>query len=238
LLLFFLTFLPVAYYVLRKLYGHSIASRTVVRLAQVAVVFQVALLWILNLPGDYGPRVVVTGDAIVALLLARSLIRWPFRARWAGPLLLDLTSKKDRGTVYIWASISAVFALLLAVWTIHLKPLHTLLDERLIAFPFFGLVIGYAFCCAGRVELRQRGIIISGLWLRWSKIEAYAWEDTGREFVALKVRSRKWLLRLLAFSPTLEIILPAAQKSSADAILKSQLSEWPDESVHAADKVA
>jgi hypothetical protein len=108
---------------------------------------------------------------------------------------------------------------------------HTLLDVRLVAlligFLLLGLVIACAFACAGRVELRQRGGIISGLWLPWSSIESYAWQDTDREFVVLKVRSKKWLMLPLSFGWKLEIILSAAQKSATDAVLKRQLAEWP-----------
>ena len=240
ILLFFLTFLPVGYYALRKRYGHSIASRTVLRVAEVAVVGVAVQMVVLQLAGDYVLWVVSLGGAMVVVLPGTSLARWPFRARWAGPLLLDLTSRKHRKTVYIWASASAIFTVLMAAWMIHvphLKP-QGLLDSflRLIGFTFFGLVIACAFVCAGRVELRQRGALISGGWLRWSSVEWYAWQDTEGEFVVLKVRSKKWLL--VAFGSTIEIILPAAQKSATDAILKSQLSEWPGEAVHATDKVA
>ncbi len=225
ILLCFLTIVPGGYYLIRKRYGLETASQTVFRIAGIMVVSQVALLWILNLPGHYGPWVLGIGVAIVAVLLGTSLGRWPFRARWAGPLLLDLTSRKDRKTVYTWASVSAVITVLMAAWSIRLRPIHTLVDLRLINFPSVGLVIACAFFFAGRYELRQRGTIISGIWLPWSRVESYAWQDTGGEFVVLKVRSRKWLL--VVFGSTLEIILPAAQKSPTDAILKSQLSEWP-----------
>lgn len=241
ILLFLLTFLPAGYYVIRKHYGHSIASRTVLRVAQVAVVWQVVQLGVMQLAGDYHPLVIGIVIAIADALLATSLARWPFRARWAGPLLLDLTSSKERKTVYTWASVFAVLAVLMAAWTIYVRHLIKAVEVQqdplaLIAWLLFGLVIASAFVCAGRIELRQRGAIISGMWLRWSSVESYAWQDTEGEFVALKVRSKKWLL--VAFGSTIEIILPATQKSPTDAILKSQLSEWPGESVHATDNVA
>jgi serine/threonine protein kinase len=229
ILLFSLTFPPVGYYVLRKRYGHSIASRTVLRAAEVVVVGLAAFMVIMQLAGDYLDWVVSLGGAIAVVLLGTSLARWPFRERWAGPLLSDLTSRKDRKTAYTWASVFAVFTVLMAAWVIHVHHLWpvSLVDTfvELTSFTLFGLVIARAFVCAGRVELRQRGVFISGVWLPWSSVESYAWQDTEGEFAALKVRSRKWLL--VALGSALEIVLPAAQKSPADTILKRQLAEWP-----------
>jgi uncharacterized membrane protein YobD (UPF0266 family) len=164
------------------------------------------------------------------LVLGLSLVRWPIRSRWAGALLLDLTSLKDRRRAYAWASALIVLSMLLGALIYHTSQLPQPIgrvDREIVflSYPVLGLFIAHLFLTSSRIELRQRGILISGVWLRWPKIESYAWDDAGREFVALKVRSRKWLL--FSLRSTLEIILPAAQKSSADAILKSQLSEWP-----------
>jgi serine/threonine protein kinase/uncharacterized membrane protein YobD (UPF0266 family) len=230
-LLFFLTFLPAGYYGLRKRYGHNIASRTVARFAEVWLVYQTAFMVVMQLAGDYLEWFVSLPLAPVVVLLGTSLARWPFRERWAGPLLLDLTSRKERKTAYTWASVLAVFTALMTAWVIHVHHLWRvgLFDTfiELTSLTLIVLVIVRAFVCAGRVELRTRGIMISNIWLPWSNVESCAWQDTEGEFAALNVRSKKWLLFLLAFGWTYEIILPAAQKSPADAILKRQLAEWP-----------
>jgi len=139
--------------------------------------------------------------------------------------------------VYIGASTFAVISILMVAWIVHAPQLgvpkgklpvtlFALLGRaELIGLLLVALLIGYAFCSAGRIELRGHGFIISGVWLPWSSVESYAWQDTGSESVALRVRSRKWLL--FSLSSTLEIILPATQKASVDAILKSQLAERP-----------
>lgn len=235
ILLCLLTIVPGGYYAIRKQYGHETAFRTMSRLAGIMVVWQVVQFVVMQVAGDYFLWVLGLGVAILDVLLATSLARWPLRARWAGPLLLDLTSRKDRKTVYTWASVFAVLTVLMAVWTIRVRHVHELV-EFLITFLSLGLVIAWYFFCAGRYELRQRGALVSGVWLRWSSVESYAWQDTEGEFAVLKVRSKKWLP--VAFGSTIEIVLPATQKSPTDAILKRQLSEWPGESVHATDNVA
>jgi serine/threonine protein kinase len=231
-----LGFLPIgvgSYFVVRRQYGHSVASRAVFRVAEVIIILLIIWGMIVTISGSPESWTIWGPFAIVGLLLANSLARWPFRTRWAGPLLLDLVSPKDRKRTYIWASVAAIFVASLGAFVYWANSLpgvrHMGSHDRIliyyVSFPFLGLLVAHGFLTAGRIELRQRGIIISGIWLRWSKIESYAWEDTGGESVALKVRSRKWLLFL--FRSTLDIIVPAAQKSPADAILKSQLAEWP-----------
>jgi hypothetical protein len=222
-----LTIVPGGYCVIRKQYGHETASRTMSRVAGIMVVFLALWMGITWLAGRYELLVVSLAIGITDVLLGSSLARWPFRERWAGPLLLDLTSRKDRMTVYTWASVSAALAVLMAAWDIRGPHSHKLAEVQLVVFGWLmlGLFIGCAFVCAGRIELRQRGAIVSGIWLPWSSIESYSWQDTGGEFVVLKVRSRKWLL--VAFGSALEVVLPMAQKSPTDTILKRQLAEWP-----------
>ena len=132
---------------------------------------------------------------------------------------------------YVWASGAAAFVLWLQV-RFHL--FNGILYEgydtgegELIAAAVLMLVlfIAHGFVSAGRLELRQRGLIISGIWFPWRSIESYAWQDAGSGFVSLRVQSRRWL-RFVSLA-SLEIALPAQQKNQTDTILKNQLSEWP-----------
>ncbi len=241
MLLMYLILVPGAYLVVRKQYGHSVASRTALRIAEILLLAWAYAYFLERLSNQYREGVTVALMICLYLILGISLVRWPFRARWTGALLLDLTSPKDRRRAYAWVSAVAVLTTMLGALVYHTSHLPNPpgrgdLVVVLLAFPALGLFIAHLFLASSRIELRQRGMMISGVWLRWSSVESYAWEDSRGEFVTLNVRSKKWLV--FTFRSTLEIILPSVQKTPTDAILKNQLSEWPGESVHATDKVA
>jgi hypothetical protein len=187
---------------------------------------------VMEIPRHYGRFVLLAIFVAVDLLLGASVVRWPFRARWAGPLLKDLTLPRDRNT---WVACAGAALALTTFLAVQVHPIRIILysgsswgDRKglvLTSFLALGFLIARGFLSAGRVELRQRGALLSGIWVPWSSVESYAWKETGGAFTTLRVRSRRWLLAL--FGSTMLVFLPAAQKSPADAILKRQLAEWP-----------
>jgi hypothetical protein len=93
---------------------------------------------------------------------------------------------------------------------------------------FMGLLATYlsfspAFRNQQRTEIRQRGILHGGTFLRWSRIESYAWQQARGESVVLTLRTKS----LFRLPWRHRIVLTAAQRSPTNAILGKQLSPWP-----------
>jgi len=184
-------------------------------------------------------------SAILLFFPALTLARWPWRNRWAGMLLLDI-SRRRFGAGYILAAM-AVEGLLL-VLDIHGRAVdvHFPDDGRPTKFveqAFFAFFVGrgflgawiillaltaYLFTMWGRAEIRERGLLRFGLLLRWSQIESHSWERPGGRFVILNVRFKRILF---PGSGSWKIALPVDCQAEADAILRQQLLEWPGETV-------
>jgi serine/threonine protein kinase len=229
ILLAFAMFAAGAYYPIRWVYGSQVAFRAAIRIAVIEVVCLAAAMLLMPFSERYWyPVVILTPVVVAGVAASAAMLRWPFRARWAGALLADLTLSKDRKLWVACASVVTTLAALNVWFGIHVNGI-----SRMLQFSW-GMLAGYlalvslialGFSAAGRVEFRQRGALISGVWIPWSSIESYAWKEADGAFATLKLRSRRWLLAPLG--PMLSVVLPSAQKISTDRILKSVLAEWP-----------
>jgi serine/threonine protein kinase len=218
LLLAFLLMVLGGYLANRRELGRDIASRDLFPLAVFSLILLAGLIVVTQLPWRLLPLVGV----VLTTPFAIGLARWPLRARWAGRLLRDITPPKTRGDAYRDVSLFAflpAIGLASMIWKFH--------DPKVVPLGAFticaALFAGWGIFCCGRMELRDRGIMYHGAMLRWSSVESYAWQNTGGELVMLKMRKRG----VLPFGSTLRLSLPAAEKDPTDAILKSQLAEWP-----------
>jgi serine/threonine protein kinase len=159
------------------------------------------------------------GYLVLALAASTDLIflylclRWPFRERWAGRLLLDVRRPRPA-----WAYLAGVVALVPIVQLISGRFDRT---DVCLWIANAGLCT-YLFLCYTRNEIRERGIVAYGQFLPWSRIEGRRWED-GERFAILKLGCggfrKLW--------PDTVVLIPRAKKEETDRILNRYLSEWP-----------
>lgn len=222
MLLFFAGILTFGYRLSRIEYGHEIARGQIFTGAPLVLLcFTVAIAVVKYVP-NYRQWLIIF-YVVLGLSFLLRLFRWPWRERWAGPLVLDLTRPRHRAA-RIWVTLMGAGLLLITAATIadaiHAK--HW--EVRWISYVgAISASAAYIFTMWGRVEIRRRGIVNLGILLPWSKVESYAWERPDGELIVLKVR----LKRMLSFLPATKIVIAANHKSEVAAILNQQLSAWP-----------
>jgi serine/threonine protein kinase len=221
-LLLFLTILFVGYRLRRADVGHDQASRQAFPQAlNLVICISAAIATAKLVPNP--SQVLTLSLSSTALFYGALLARWPFRERWAGALLLDISRPKGQAA-QIWIGTMAGVLILYTALSIAIFFRSHTLDPVNVAYPIgMGLYATWYFFFWGRPEIHQRGLVNFGRLLRWSKIETYTWEPAESELVVLKVRART----LFLFPWTHRIVLPSAQRSSTEAMLSRQLSEWP-----------
>jgi hypothetical protein len=162
------------------------------------------------------------------------LLRWPWRDRWAGRLLLDLSLNSRlpllamhyrrfwQGVLIGSFGMAAFFAIIKPLFGPPATPAWRI-DPFLVPLAFTLVVfVIYLITFWRSVEIRERGILYFGVLTSWRKIEAFSWErsEETHVHVVLKVKFKKTL-------GSWWIVLPAERRMEADAILRKQLSEWP-----------
>jgi len=165
-----------------------------------------------------------------ASFFAYSLVRWATRGRWAGLLLRDVSDARDRRAA---RRRGAVIGILVTV-PLVLEALFYLRGQwrpqvpTLVSQLTMGLAAVNTFLMNGRVEMRDRGIVVWGWLLRWPRVQSYGWERARDGFVVLTLRARP----ALPFLPgARKITLPADRKSEVDLILCTRLAEWPGRTI-------
>ena len=86
-----------------------------------------------------------------------------------------------------------------------------------------GLAAVYTFMVTGRVEIRDRGILVGHRLLTWPRVESYAWKQVRDESFVLTLRLRPsyWFLWR-----TMKFTLSADRRSEVEALLSRQFAEW------------
>ena len=143
-------------------------------------------------------------------------IGWLRRERWAGRLLLDLSRPRKKLPYYLLA-LSMLLILLICLATSQPRGFY-------IPLLLAQLVGSSVLIFAGRLEIRQQGIVFAGSLLRWGSIEGYDWDFSGHHpSILLKVHLR----RLIKAIPPLSIPVPPERREAVDAVLSRYLSDWP-----------
>jgi hypothetical protein len=159
--------------------------------------------------------------AVVSVLTATGLlifmwlcVRWPFRDRWAGRLLLDAGRPRP-----LWVRAMPVLSLLALVARVSAGKLDVLELASTLNLVAFSLHIYFSYT---RNEIRERGIVAFGQFFPWHCIVARRWDD-GDRYAILRLRS----VGVRRFLPEMAVIMPREKKDAADALLQRYLSEWP-----------
>jgi len=145
-------------------------------------------------------------------------LKWWLRERWAGRLLLEASSRRNR----ILFGLMLVFLLAPFVERL-LKPAGAHRDNTLLdALPFV-----FMYALSRRLELRQNGIVVASAFYPWTIIETHSWEGFLDEKAVLKLHVN----RMLPFLPPVRIKVPEARKLEVESIIHRYLSEWPQNAV-------
>jgi serine/threonine protein kinase len=154
---------------------------------------------------------------LVSVYYLRLLFRWPFRGRWAGPLLVEATRPTPR-LIFLFNTAIAAYSIFLAALAFRWG------DLSLGYVPVAGVpFVAYRFWIWGKVEMRVRGLLGHGHLVRWHKIQSYAWESTdpGIAILRLQVMTRFHRAVHVSFPVTTQ------SKDAIAAVLEEHLSEWP-----------
>jgi serine/threonine protein kinase len=227
-----LVVLTLSYFVGRIAGGRDFARRQLPWYAALSVSVAV-MSWGIAIRG-YGLRVYRNEPLLMALLFCLPgallngfyLVRWLTRGRWAGSLLLELSGRGRR----FFRIMGGLTGILVSAGLISLArdyysgELSHLAAYRLVLPLSIGIGAVQIFVMRGRVEIRDRGILFDGGFgfLRWPRVESYAWDQAGDGFVVLKLR---------VLGRTRKIILPADRRGEAEVVLSKQFAEWPGRTV-------
>jgi serine/threonine protein kinase len=165
-------------------------------------------------------------------MIIRQAIGWVGRRRFAGALLLDLTSSLRTGSVPIPLGIVVV-----ACYAIIFIKLHQ------PAYYLLGYLSGsLTILLKGRVEIRARGVVHCGSLYSWERIESYEWKtgraqwEGGAKMITLGLTKDVprpddilvlRLRRTVQFLPPARVPIPYERRDEVDSIMQRYLSEWP-----------
>lgn len=175
-----------------------------------------------------GLRALIYLALLMGLAALIGLLRWPWRNRWAGKLLLNASIARRWDEILSGVVVLAMLALAARALALATRA-NPRLGWKWQAAGLIALALAalFVFASGGRLEMRERGILRFGLLTRWPRLESFAWEYTEGSRVILKLRIKRFPILLFWPSFSMRLVFPADLRSSADAILNGQLSEWP-----------
>lgn len=167
---------------------------------------------------------IITIAALLILLSVRALVRWIFRERWSGKLLVDASIKMPRW--YRWWNRS--FFVLICASVIFAWPT--------VSSPSLFLTVQLLFCAlmsassvmSGKLEIRQRGIVGHGILYTWDDIEAWSWASgvkgwLFRNNAALRLELRNTGL----FRRSGSVPVSRLKVDEVSNVMNRFLGEWP-----------
>jgi serine/threonine protein kinase len=144
------------------------------------------------------------------------LLRWPSRVKRLGPLLVDASRRTLRWLSWLCILMSGLLIGDTAVeWT----------DQSAKDVVRVFSMLGF-FLCVGLVgraaEIRERGLAIGGMFIRWDELASYAWEPNLGETDTLRLGLSgpwRWVPCKMWVKPEL--------RPQVEDVLGRQLTEWP-----------
>jgi hypothetical protein len=186
--------------------------------AMVAMAILAGTLAFFLLPEGIRPDVIVAVNAVTVVLILRLLLRWPFRERWAGRLLVDLARPRPN-----WVFLLAGAAVVGAIGSIVER--RSGVQLRHIALAGQSMLLGiWVIVFHARTEIRERGLLAMGQCIAWRSIEAHWWDYTSGDNRILRVQCGGWR----RIGSPLSVTVPAHLKDQVDAVMRRYMGELPE----------
>jgi serine/threonine protein kinase len=209
--------LALGYWIASREFGRKTAQRTMAVMMRIMATFVVA--WALILPLvplhnllAFLPLVIALMTAGIALVLLRGRL---LGAKRLGPLILASTLPLHWVAWIILVGAGLNFALWITSangWRFIPAALAAWMALQAIYFCWF----------RGRAEFRERGLVVDGVFWRWSEVASFSWEPNLGKFEALRLRLTgpwRWMGCAVLVKPEL--------RPQIEDVLRRQLAEWP-----------
>jgi serine/threonine protein kinase len=158
-------------------------------------------------------------NALLILFVLCLLIRWPFRERWWGRLLVDLRRPRP-----LWFYALALLAAGGAVMAFRERVATGTPWRNLAGVAQVAVLSGWMFALYPRTEIRERGIVNNGQLIPWGRVEGHSWDDARGKAALLRLSVGGWRRMFCGVNP---VIVPLHLKEQADAAIRQYLREWP-----------
>jgi len=174
------------------------------------------VLLVFSVPERLRPNFITVVDALVVVAYLFQILRWLFRSRWTGHLLVDASRPTPLWVKFVWAPIPIA----IVVRALRGVPASAQVVAALSMAAAGALWLSIIY---GRLEFRERGVLCNGQRLPWNRIESHSWEETAGAHHILHLQLGGWR-RHFPFSAAL---VPAHLRPEVEAVLDRNLREWP-----------
>jgi serine/threonine protein kinase len=180
----------------------------------------IGILLAFSIPKTAIPNAFVWFQIVFVAFVLYHLVRWPFRERWAGRLLVDL--RRPRA---IWMYGMLAF-LLISIGNAAFAGWGRLRWSYFAGAPQVIAMCVWVSVLQPRLEIRERGIVAMGKLIPWRRIDGRKWDDAKEQTVVLRLICNGFL----SVYPYVPLVVPANAKDAAEAALQRYLGEWPSRS--------
>jgi hypothetical protein len=174
------------------------------------------VLLVFSIPQRIRPNFITVLDSLLVVAYLFQVLRWLFRDRWAGRLLVNASRPTPRWIYALWI----LFPLGIGARLLRSAPMSW---DAVAGFGMGAAIALWLSIVYGRLELRERGVLCNGQRLPWNRIETHSWEDTAGAHHLLHLQLGGWR-RHFPFSA---LLVPAHLKPEVEAVLDRYLREWP-----------
>jgi hypothetical protein len=181
-----------------------------------------SLVFVISLLGRYSW---VIFCIIFVAAIGAELISWFLKKQKAGPLLADL-GKTSQNKSDLWIGLFSVAVAVFQTWFFftlvpHGTPESTSLKSEIFKL-FWWWFSAVHFTARGldKLEFRENGICFMGAFVRWQRINSYAWESDKPNVLTIRFKPRFPLLLGL-----LSITIPEQHKHVVSDILNERLPD-------------
>ena len=202
--------------VIRHEVKHGVAARDILHAVMFAGVFIIWVGLFALLPDSWRERALASLSLLASVGFWAYIVILPWRKRQAGSVLLHLGRFTSHKSILVVGGIWALCGIGSLVF--GLSESNAGLKE--VFYGLFWLSGAACFFSVGlsRSEIRERGILYLGRFVKWKRVESFKWE--GKNDHTLTIWLRK---RLLSFR-TISLSIPSVHKDAVDSLLAQHIS--------------
>ena len=199
----------------------SAVARRVLRISAMTILVSGCLggLAVIAIPKNTRPDFLMVLYLAISAFILYLFVRWPFRERWAGRLLLDAGRKRP-----LWVYLLPLAAIGALVYRFEqgTPPLHGWPAMLANTAQMVALCLWLYFFYP-KTEVRERGILTFGQMFTWRRIESHWWEMPKGKTAILRLQCGG----LRRISPMIMVLVPSALRPQIEALIERFQAEWP-----------